>query len=69
MFETGSLDSKASFDKLYHKAEILGKKLNCFIQSVESHHNELKEDVAIYQTSGIKDQKSNIKDQRSSISY
>jgi len=38
LFETGSLVDKEIYDSIHDKLEILGKKLNLFIQSVEKGH-------------------------------
>ena len=35
LFETGSLQNKIVFDDLHQQLEILGKKLNLFIQAIE----------------------------------
>ena len=40
LFETGSLQNKILFDDLHEKLEILGKKLNLFIQSIERSINQ-----------------------------
>lgn len=39
LFETGSLKNEAEFKNLFNRTQILGKKLNRFIQSVEKQHN------------------------------
>jgi four helix bundle protein len=38
LFETGSLEDKALYVSVHDKLEILGKKLNLFIQSVSKSH-------------------------------
>lgn len=38
LFETGSLVDKKIYNSIHDKLEILGKKLNLFIQSVEKGH-------------------------------
>jgi four helix bundle protein len=38
LFETGSLVDKEIYNSIHDKLEILGKKLNLFIQSVEKGH-------------------------------
>ncbi len=38
LFETGSLKDKELYKKIHDKLEILGKKLNLFIQSVGKEH-------------------------------
>jgi len=38
LFETGSLLDKEIYNSIHDKLEILGKKLNLFIQSVEKGH-------------------------------
>lgn len=37
LFETGSLKNKTLYDDLHEQLEVLGKKLNLFIQAIE--HN------------------------------
>lgn len=39
LFETGSLKEEAVFEDLSTRLEVLGKKLNRFIQAVEERHN------------------------------
>ncbi|MCK4464689.1 MAG: four helix bundle protein [Bacteroidales bacterium] len=39
LFETESLTDEDLFEKLHKKIEILGKKINKFLQSVEKFHN------------------------------
>ena len=38
LFETGSLTDKELYESIHKKIDILGKKLNLFIQSVEKGH-------------------------------
>lgn len=38
LFETGSLTDEPTFHALHQKLELLGKKLNSFIQAVEREH-------------------------------
>jgi len=38
LFETGSLNNKILYQNIHERLEILGKKLNLFIQSVEKNH-------------------------------
>ena len=38
LFETGSLKDQELFNKLMEKLNMLGRKLNNFIQAVEKHH-------------------------------
>lgn len=40
LFETGSLQDKKIFDDLHEQLEILGKKLNLFIQAIERSMNQ-----------------------------
>lgn len=40
LFETESLKDESLYNSLHLKLELLGKKLNNFIQSVEKNHNE-----------------------------
>ena len=35
LFETGSLKNKIEYDDLHDQLEVLGKKLNLFIQAIE----------------------------------
>ncbi len=38
LFETGSLTDKVFYDDIHNKIELLGKKINRFLQSVQSEH-------------------------------
>lgn len=38
LFETGSLTDKSFYDNLHKKIELLGKKINRFLQSVQKEH-------------------------------
>jgi four helix bundle protein len=38
LFETGSLTDKVFFDNIHNKIELLGKKINRFLQSVQNEH-------------------------------
>jgi four helix bundle protein len=38
LFETGSLADKLFYDNLHKKIELLGKKINRFLQSVQKEH-------------------------------
>ena len=40
LFETGSLQNKTLYDDLHEQLEVLGKKLNLFIQSIERSINQ-----------------------------
>lgn len=43
LFETGSLQNKMLYDDLHNQLEILGKKLNLFIQAIENNiHQQQK---------------------------
>lgn len=42
LFETESLKDEGIYNTLHLKLELLGKKLNNFIQAVERDHNEFK---------------------------
>ncbi len=42
LFETGSLKDKPAYDQLHTRLELLGKKLNLFLQSVERGHRSEK---------------------------
>jgi four helix bundle protein len=42
LFETESLKDEALYNSLHLKLELLGKKLNNFIQAVEKNHNEFQ---------------------------
>ena len=49
LFDTGSLSDKPLFQKLSEDLNLLGGKLNRFIQSVEVQHLSVKEDPAEYE--------------------
>jgi len=38
LFDTGSLTDRPLYDKLHERADMLGKKLNLFMQSVQKSH-------------------------------
>jgi four helix bundle protein len=38
LFETGSLTDKVFYDNIHNKIELLGKKINRFLQSVQADH-------------------------------
>ena len=42
LFETQSLKNKELYESIHSKLEILGMKINKFIQAVEKGHNESK---------------------------
>jgi len=42
LFETGSLKDKVLFDQLFARLELLGRKINSFIQAVETKHQSPK---------------------------
>jgi four helix bundle protein len=42
LFETGSLKDKNVYDRLHDKIDLLGKKLNVFIESVKREHISMK---------------------------
>lgn len=42
LFETESLTDKALYDALHQRMETLGRKLNSFLQSVETGHRSIK---------------------------
>jgi four helix bundle protein len=42
LFETESLKDEAIYNTLHLKLELLGKKLNNFLQAVEKNHNEFQ---------------------------
>jgi four helix bundle protein len=48
LFESGSLTDKDAYSHLHAKLQSLGKKLNLFLQSVEKHHNSVREEGADY---------------------
>ena len=52
LLETGSLKDDTVFAQLHDQMNRLGSKLNLFIQSVESKHLSVREEVAEYSTSG-----------------
>jgi four helix bundle protein len=39
LFETGSLKNEEKFKKIHSKVDLLGRKLNNFLSSVEKQHN------------------------------
>lgn len=39
LFETGSLKDEELYQRLHQKLELLGKKINNFLQAVENNHN------------------------------
>ena len=42
LFETESLKNKVLYENLHNRLEVLGRKLNAFIQSVEKRHQSKK---------------------------
>ena len=38
LFETGSLTDRSLYEELHQRTDILGKKINLFIQSVQKNH-------------------------------
>jgi len=48
IFETGSLKDQDMYDRFHERLQVLGKKLNLFIQSVEGFHNCAREETAEY---------------------
>ena len=50
LFETGSLQDKAAYDMLLGRMNILGSKINVFIQRVDAQHKSVKEPVVDYLT-------------------
>jgi len=40
LFETGSIRDELLYNMIHEKIEVLGKKINNFLQSVERRHNE-----------------------------
>ena len=38
LYETGSLADQSLYENLHNRAEVLGKKLNNFLQSIQSQH-------------------------------
>jgi len=49
LFETGSLADKAVYADLRERLDLLGAKLNRFIQGVESSHNSVSEGLPDYE--------------------
>ncbi|NTW25025.1 MAG: four helix bundle protein [Lentimicrobium sp.] len=43
LFETGSLENKIVYEDIHEKLEILGKKLNLFIQAIERNLHQQQE--------------------------
>jgi four helix bundle protein len=60
LFNTTSLTDKNLYTDLLQKLEILGRKINSFISSVEKHHNALMEEKEFYQISNLSNPESNI---------
>ena len=54
MFETGSLSNETTYREIGAQLDLLGRKLNVFIQGVEREHQTVREDIS---------------DRESSISY
>ena len=50
LFETGSLTDAELYHQLHEKLTTLGKKLHCFLQAVETQHQSMHEEPAIYST-------------------
>jgi len=50
LFETGSLTNEALYRKLHDRLNILGGKLNRFIQGVEREHRSVREEHAEYES-------------------
>ena len=48
LFETGSLPDKPVYEDLRKRLDVLGEKLNRFIQGVEASHRSASEDSADY---------------------
>ena len=48
LFETGSLSDESCYRKLRERLDVLGGKLNRFIQSVETGHNSASQESAEY---------------------
>ena len=44
LYETGSLADKELYERLHADLQVLGRKLNSFLQSVERSHNVPRED-------------------------
>ena len=38
LFDTGSLKNKGLFDELHQRCDVLGRKLNRFVRSLDIHH-------------------------------
>jgi four helix bundle protein len=48
LFETGSLTDAGLYTKLHDDLQVLGRKLNLFLQSIERGHQSVREDSAEY---------------------
>lgn len=48
LYETGSLTDKNLYTQFHAELDELGRKLNCFIQGVEAHHQSLRENAETY---------------------
>lgn len=49
LFETGSLSDESLYRHLHEQLDVLGGKLNRFIQGVEAGHNTVREDAVDYE--------------------
>ncbi len=49
LFETGSLDDAACYQSLHERLNILGGKINRFIQGVEREHQCVREESFVYE--------------------
>ena len=64
LFNTGSLTNKKLYLELIEKANMLGKKLNNFIRSVEKNHNSVSEPEEDYIHKELKKQRSENQESR-----
>ena len=49
LFESGSLNNQSLYNELRERLDILGRKINNFIQGVDRQHLSVKEEPAVYQ--------------------
>jgi four helix bundle protein len=71
LFETGSLSDKTKFDDLHRRLDILGRKINNFLTSIQQSHSSAKEPeeeyLALSKEDEVEHPDSGIKHQASSI--
>jgi len=60
LYNTESLTNKVLYNELHEKLDVLGKKINNFINAVQQRHNTFAEPDEFYQVSNNKIPESNI---------